>query len=264
MASTTPVGSNLNVTWGTDNGPLFQNAVNACPANNFNGTSLTPFTSKGCVLLVPNGGSNGTGDYMFAGPVTMPTQVSFQIIGMGNSGKQEETQQAGVRFLTAMPITILSIGQPGTSNLAGFQLSNITFHDSSLNGSAIGGLLINGASEALIAYCSFENFNGQQTSGPSGIGTVVYSYGMKATSYPSNTGTVTGPAGFNNNIVLLHDKGRNNSIWYDGSNGAQDGPIVIGGDVFPRNSASTKPSIPPWGGSTPAGPPASALCPRAR
>jgi hypothetical protein len=163
-----------------------------------------------------------------------------------------------------MPITILSIGQPGTSNLAGFQLSNITFHDSSLNGSAIGGLLINGASEALIAYCSFENFNGQQTSGPSGIGTVVYSYGMKATSYPSNTGTVTGPAGFNNNIVLLHDKGRNNSIWYDGSNGAQDGPIVIGGDVFPRNSASTKPSIPPWGGSTPAGPPASALCPRAR
>ena len=39
--------------------------------------------------------------------------------------------------------------------------------------------------------------------------------------------------GTNNNIVLFHDKGKNNAVFYDSSIWGQDGPIVIGGDIFP-------------------------------
>ncbi|HEV2176646.1 MAG TPA: hypothetical protein VGW33_05540 [Terriglobia bacterium] len=246
--------TNVIITWGTDNSTPFTNAANACPSpSNGTGNLGTGFTSKGCVIYVPNPGGSGTGDYMFGSSVSsvavaLPTQTSFQIIGMGNSGKAESSAQAGVRLITAMPITIFSIGQvygggstPIGSNLGGFHLENITFRDTSSNGSAIGGLLMNGVSEALIAYCSFENFNGQQADVNSNA--ISLSYGMKATTYGG------GAALFNNNIILLQDKGKNNSIWYDGSQGAQDGPIFLGGDVFPTNNLSGAPSKGPWTGT---------------
>jgi hypothetical protein len=239
LAAAAPTqATSVPIVWGTDNAPAFQGAANACPApSNALNAVLFQFTSKGCAYLVPNGGSLGTGDYMFGSTVTFATQTSFQIIGMGNSGKYEQSPQAGVRLVTALPITILSVGQSANPSGGGFQIENITFRDVSNDGSAIGGLLMNGISEAIIAYCSFENFNGQQPdAAPS---TIVLSYGMKATTYGS--GTL-----FNNNMVLLHDKGEDNSIWYDGSNGAQDGPIVIGGDIFPNNGTSSLPTLGPW------------------
>ncbi|HEV3275793.1 MAG TPA: hypothetical protein VG860_03165 [Terriglobia bacterium] len=256
------VGS-LNVTWGTDNSTAFQNAANACPSpSNFANVTLNGFTSKGCILIVPNGGASGTGEYMFGTGVTLSSQVSFEIRAMGNSLKSGGPPLSGVRLVTAMPITILTVGQnaaydsgipPGANynNFGGFQVSNVTFSDTSSDGAAIGGLLMNGISEAIIAYCDFENFNGQQpgvTPTSPSINGVDLSYGMKATSFYGVNGAI-----FNNNIVLLHDKCDNNSICYDGSNGAQDGPIVIGGDIFPNNSNSliTGPiGGPPWGGST--------------
>jgi len=263
--ATTSVSGAL-VTWGTDNSVPFQAAVNACPtASNGipsttalnNANPIFPFTSKGCVIVVPNPGMAGTGDYMFGfanSPgvaVSMPTQVSFQIIGMGNSSKWENSQEAGVRFITAMPITILSIGQvqssqsgpPQSGNGGSFQLENISFVDTSNNGSAIGGLLMNVVSEAVIAYSSFENFNGQQAGLASN--TTALSYGMKATAYGCVGNSGCSPL-FNNNIVLLHVKGKNNSIFYDASQGQQDGPIVIGGDIFPTNTLSPLPANPPW------------------
>ena len=130
---------------------------------------------------MPNSGSAGTGDYMFGSStsgiaVNAANLTSFQIIGMGNSSIWQNSTQAGVRLLTAMPITILSVGQNGQSNGGSFQLENISFVDTSQNGSAIGGLLMNGVSEALIAYAEFENFNGQQAD--FAPGTTALSYGM--------------------------------------------------------------------------------------
>src|SRR5208282_3619779 len=53
------------VVWGTDNGLALQAAANACPSSASTAPSIAPFTSKGCVLLVPSPGNSGTGDYMF-------------------------------------------------------------------------------------------------------------------------------------------------------------------------------------------------------
>jgi len=225
----------VNVTWGTDNSAAFTNAAAACPMPSNGSTgSLGGFNSKGCVLYVPNPGSTGTGDYMFGSGVTFAAQTSFQIIGMGNSGKWEQSVQAGVRFLTAMPITILTVGtlSGANNNLAGFQISNITFKDTSGNGSAFGGLDMIQISEAVIAYCSFEDFNGSMTDPANGSATLL-SYGMK-----SDPGT---QGGFSNNIVLLHDKGKDNAVFYDGSNPSADGPIVIGGDIFPTDNLTNGP-----------------------
>lgn len=219
--------SGVAVTWGTDNATPFQNTVNACPSPT-NASIISPFTSKGCVIVVPNPGSAGTGDYMFGSGVTLPTQTSFEIRGMGNSARYQGSQQSGVRFLTAMPITILTVGQSsglaGTANYGGFHLDDISFVDSSANGSALGGLLMFNVSEAVISYCEFENFNGQ-TADPANPGVFpnFLAYGMKANPIGST----------NNNIVLFHDKGQNNAVFYDASLWGQDGPIVIGGDVFP-------------------------------
>ena len=227
---------------GTDNATSFQNAANSCPLPT-NSALFTPnLGPKGCVIVVPNPGGSGTGDYMFGSGVTFSTQTSFEILGMGNSSKWEGSQQAGVRLLTAMPITILSMGMASASNFGSFHLENISFVDTSSNGSAIGGLLMNAISEAVISYSSFENFNGQQV-GLLPTTTTALSYGMKATAYGC-----TSPCAslFNNNIVLLHVKGKNNSIFYDASQGQQDGPIVIGGDIFPTNSLASMPANPPW------------------
>ena len=81
-----------------------------------------------------------------------------------------------------MPITILSMGMASASNFGSFHLENISFVDTSSNGSAIGGLLMNAISEAVISYSSFENFNGQQV-GLLPTTTTALSYGMKATAY---------------------------------------------------------------------------------
>jgi hypothetical protein len=141
-----------------------------------------------------------------------------------------------VRLVTAMPITILTVGQSGggNSNFAGFHLDNVSFIDTSKNGSVLGGLLIYDTSDAEIAYCDFENFNGQ-TADPANDGTHTFpnilAYGIKAN--PGAQGA------FNNNIMLIHDKGKNNSVFYDSSPWGQDGPIVIGGDIFPVIPAST-------------------------
>jgi hypothetical protein len=245
-ANHAPTGGTY-ITWGTDNAAAFQRAGNACPAPS--STNVTPpltnlASIKGCVLLVPNGGPLGTGDYMFVSGVTFAGQTSFEILGMGNSSKYEQSSQAGVRLVTAMPITIITVNSTtagtaveGTlSNYGGFRLENITFRDTSKNGAALGGLLMSNVSEAVIAYCSFEQFSGQQVgAAPS---TTALSYGMRAVAF--------GGGAANNNIVLLHDKGKDNSIWYDGSDGAQDGPIVLGGDVFPTNSESAAPASGPW------------------
>jgi hypothetical protein len=240
------------VTWGTDNAAPFQAAINACPppfapvAVN----PLSPFTSKGCVIVVPNPGSFGTGDYMFGSGVTLPSQVSFQLIGMGNASMGQESPLAGIRFVTAMPITILTVGNLntggatyGVQNYGGFTLQAISFVDTSFVGAAIGGLLMNGVSEAVIERCSFENFNGQQTG--LAASTTSLSYGIKATAY----GSTFTSALFNNNIVLLHPKGYNNSIFYDASQGAQDGPILMSGDIFVKNTVKAKPTNPPWSGA---------------
>jgi hypothetical protein len=53
------------VTWGTDNTAAIQNALNACPPAvqpTFNLMQLSPFTSKGCVIVLPSPGTAGTGD----------------------------------------------------------------------------------------------------------------------------------------------------------------------------------------------------------
>ena len=243
-ANATNTATGVPVVWGTDNSGPLQSAVNACPSPS-NASVISPFGSKGCVIVVPNSGSAGTGDYMFGSStsgiaVNAANLTSFQIIGMGNSSIWQNSTQAGVRLLTAMPITILSVGQNGQSNGGSFQLENISFVDTSQNGSAIGGLLMNGVSEALIAYAEFENFNGQQAD--FAPGTTALSYGMKATAYGGGTGL------FNNNIILLHVKGKNNSIFYDASQGKQDGPILIGGDILPNNLVNSKPANPPWSG----------------
>ena len=200
------------ITWGTDNSTPVQLAMDTCP-------------TRGCVLYFP------AGDYMFGSNVAMPTQTSFEIRGQGNSGKKEQSFEAGVRLLTAMPITIMTLGPigVGVSNAAGFQLWNLAFVDTSSNGSAKGGLLIQQTSEALIAECDFEAFNGKQLDGPVGSPLAKLSYGMKAD--PGSD--------FNNNLVLLHDKGKDNSVWYDASLPNQDGPIVLGGDIFPINTQSS-------------------------
>jgi hypothetical protein len=78
-------------------------------------------------------------------------------------------------------------------------------------------------SEAVISYSDFENFNGQTFDPTNSSFPLLLSYGMKANPV---TGT-------NNNIVLFHNKGKNNAVFYDSSIFGQDGPIVIGGDVFP-------------------------------
>src|SRR5262249_35163139 len=111
------------IVWGTDNTSAFNSAAGACPAPT-NPTTISPFTSKGCVLTVPNPGGSGTGDYMFGAvtpgattAVSLAALTSFQLVGMGNAGKWESSNQAGVRFITAMPITILTIGAPGVQNL---------------------------------------------------------------------------------------------------------------------------------------------------
>ncbi len=238
-AASGSAASLIRVTWGTDNSAALLAAATACPSPFNNGSvassaNLFGFSSKGCVLLVPNSGSSGTGDYLFASGVVLANQTSLQIIGMGNSAREDQSSQAGVRFLTAIPITILTIGQSAgiNNNYGGFQLQNITFRDTSDNGSALGGLLMYNTSEAVISFCSFEDFGGQQ---PGLNSEVKLSYGMKA-----DPGPLMG--GFNNNIVLIHDKGKNNSIFYDSSLPHQDGPIVIGGDIFPTNLVSSAPT----------------------
>jgi hypothetical protein len=186
--------SGVTVTWGTDDAAPVQNATAACPASN-----------KGCVIYFPSG------DYMFGAGVSMTTQTSFEIIAQGNGGRQQSNQQSGVRLLTAMPnFPIMTLGSITSSNWGGFQLWNFTFMDTSGNGSVTGGLDIINTSDPLIAESDFEHFNG------------VGHYGMKA---ELGNGSV-------NNIFLLHDKGKDNVIWYDGT-ATQDGPIVIGGDIFP-------------------------------
>ncbi len=168
---------------------------------------------------------------------------------MGNSSKYPGPPEAGVRLVTSMSITIMTVGSLtttsstyGIQNMGGFNIENISFYDSSFNGSAIGGLLMNGVSEAMISRCDFENFNGQQPGfAPS---TTALSYGMKATAY-GGSGLL-----FNNNIVLFHVKGQNNSVFYDASQGKQDGPIVIGGDIFPTNTKNSRPTNPPWNSMT--------------
>jgi hypothetical protein len=216
--------------WGTDNATAFQNAANSCPVPT-NSTLFTPnLGPKGCVIVVPNPGASGTGDYMFGSGVTLTTQTSYEILGMGNSSKWEGSQQAGVRLLTAMPITILTAGQSsgtaGTANYGGFHLDNISFVDTSANGSALGGLMIYNTSEAAISYCDFENFNGEIADPANDVSHTfpnIPAYGIKANPV----------GGTNNNIVLFHDKGKNNAVFYDSSIWGQDGPIVIGGDIFP-------------------------------
>jgi hypothetical protein len=72
--------TNQTVTWGTNNDGAFQAALNACPAPSNGATTavLQGFTSKGCVLLVPNSGGAGTGDYLFVNGVVASIQTSFQ------------------------------------------------------------------------------------------------------------------------------------------------------------------------------------------
>lgn len=249
---TAPLGP-VYVTWGTDNSNFFANAASACPANT-TVVSLSPFTSRGCTLILPVS-PTGTGSYMFGAGVTLSTQTSLQIVGPGNSSRQEQSTQAGVRLITSANITILTIENSGVNSASNdygaFQLSNITFRDTSGttafpvvggaaavvagSGSAIGGLRMVNVSEAVISYCSFENFNGARTGQPAGD--TQLSYGML--SDPNINSSAGVPAtGFNNNIILIHDKGRNNSVFYDSSLPGQDGPIVIGGDVFPENTVS--------------------------
>jgi|HubBroStandDraft_6_1064221.scaffolds.fasta_scaffold00022_100 hypothetical protein len=239
VTTSVPMSSSVPVTWGTDNSVPFQTAANTCPQPT-NSSVIAPFTSKGCVIIVPNPGSAGTGDYMFGSGVTLSAQTSFEILGMGNSSKYSGnvgSQQAGVRLITAMPITILTVGQstPGNPNYGGFHLDNITFRDTSQNGSALGALLMYNMNEAVIAYCEFENFYGE-TADPANDGTHTFpniqAYGMKANPV----------GGTNNYIVLLHDKGTNNAIFYDSSIFGQDGPTVIGGDVLPNISAPANPN----------------------
>src|SRR5262249_9199128 len=62
--------SNVVVTWGPDNSTAFQNAFNACPGPS-NPSTISPFNSKGCVVVVPDPGSTGTGDYMFGSAVVL-------------------------------------------------------------------------------------------------------------------------------------------------------------------------------------------------
>jgi hypothetical protein len=225
--NSTKASNGVAVTWGTDNATPFQNVATSCPLPT-NSSSYTPnLGPKGCVIVVPNPGASGTGDYMFGSGVTLSTQTSFEILGMGNSSKWENSQQAGVRLLTAMPITILTVGQSsgaaGTANYGGFHLDNISFVDTSSNGSALGGLLMYNISEAVISYSDFENFNGEIADPANSSFPNILAYGMKANPV----------GGTNNNIVLIHDKGKNNAIFYDASIWGQDGPIVIGGDIFP-------------------------------
>jgi hypothetical protein len=177
---------------------------------------------------------NGSGT---ARALTMANQVSFEIVGQGNAQREEDgpspmgnnPPQAGVRLLTAMPIVIMTLGSVSGSpiNSAGFQLWNLTFMDttsvgltsSRIAGSALGGVDIINASVALIAQSDFEHFD------KSG------SYGMRAEKQ--------GTGGTINNIFLLNDRGQDNSIWYDGNpaGAVEDGPIVVGGDIFADNFA---------------------------
>jgi hypothetical protein len=174
---------------------------------------------------------------MFGSGVTMSTQTSFAITAMGNSARAENSTLAGVRLITAMPITILTLGAnpvvgAGTnSNWGGFQLSNISFIDTSQNGSALGGLLIYNTSDGIISYCDFENFNGQTADPANSTFPMVLAYGIR-----SNPGTNAQPNAYNNYITLNYIKGKNNAILYDGTAWNQDGPIVIGGDIFPKIS----------------------------
>ncbi|HEV2177122.1 MAG TPA: hypothetical protein VGW33_07965 [Terriglobia bacterium] len=238
--ATPPASTSGLVVWGTDNGPALTAAGNACPAPSSGSIPLPgPFTSRGCVLLVPSPGSNGTSDYMFATGAVLATQDSFEIRGMGNSGKPEGSinSESGVRFITAAQITILTVGQFSTAanNLGGFQISNITFRDVSGNGSALGGLDMIQMSEAVVAYCDFEGFDGSIPDPANPNATFpLLAYGMK-----SDPGTQTNgmqEVGFTNNIVLLHDKGQDNAVFYDSSNPDADGPIVLGGDIFPTDN----------------------------
>ncbi len=84
-------------------------------------------------------------------------------------------------------------------------------------GIAQGGLDIVDTSVALIAQSDFEHFN------------KAGSYGMRA---EEGGGSI-------NNIFLLNDRGQDNAIWYDGSpsSAVEDGPIVVGGDIFANNFA---------------------------
>ncbi len=72
--------SNVPVTWGTDNAGAFQTAVNSCPPPT-NPSSISPFTSKGCVIVVPNPGSAGTGDYMFGSGIVSPVKPASRFSG---------------------------------------------------------------------------------------------------------------------------------------------------------------------------------------
>ncbi len=80
-----------------------------------------------------------------------------------------------------MPIVILTVGQSGgTANYGGFHLENITFRDTSQNGSALGGLLMYNMSEAVISYCDFENFYGEIADPANAAFPNIQAYGMKA------------------------------------------------------------------------------------
>ena len=217
-AAPVPTTVSVPVTWGTDNNTAVQAAMDACPKD-----YLT--TAKGCVIYFP------AGDYMFGSGVSMANQVSFEIIGQGNAQREEDSRgmvsspQAGVRLLTAMQIVIMTLGNSSVSNSAGFELWNLAFMDTSsvglttpISGNAQGALHIINSSTALIADTDFEHFN------------ALNAYAMQA-----DPGAVTGCAGSINNVLLLNDKGQDNNVWYDGtpcSASVQDGPIVIGGDVF--------------------------------
>lgn len=170
------ITTGVHVTWGTDNSAAFTAAANACTPTPAILNLLGNFTSKGCTIVIPSPGTAGTGDYMFTTGVVMSTQTSFSITGMGNSARAENSTQSGVRLVTAMPITILTVGISTTSNsnnfnsnFGGFQISDLSFIDTSQNGSALGGLLIYNTSNAIISDCDFENFGGQ-TADPANTG----------------------------------------------------------------------------------------------
>ncbi|HEV2178636.1 MAG TPA: hypothetical protein VGW33_15725 [Terriglobia bacterium] len=214
------------------------------------------FLLKGCVVVIPNPGSSvtrGTGDYMIgcypsppAGGACLSLDLtaltSFQLVGMGNASNRENSSQAGVRILTAMPMTMFSFGQAMKGNSGSFQISNLTFKDTSSNGSAIGAIHAIATNESVFAYDSFEGFDGYQPDPSPGVPALSYAIRMDTGPPPTGTTTV-----FNNNNFLLHVKAEDNSvIWDDTVNvtipttatpsAGNDGPIVMGGDFFPNNA----------------------------
>lgn len=190
--------------WATDDSAALQSWLNA-------------------LALTGGVGHLGKGTYLVRSGLTLTAQTAWHLFGDGANSWGSFADESGTRIYTADPITILTAGQSGNTNWAGFVLERITFRDISGSGQALGAVKFLQTDHGRISECGFENFSGT-TTGPAG--NTVLAYGVRFE--PGTDWSV--------NNMIVNSTFRNNGISIDASSPRQDGPIVVGGDIEVANT----------------------------